>query len=192
MERGDANYLLMDVGFALEEEPSGEHSSLQVHLYDSDRPLSAFRGSGKVLDLQTSKPFPGDLQPSQISDYLNRSVALSLGPVTRRGFQLAFSYSGTCVFITSIRLYYRKCPIDRSNLVSFGETAAGSGPISGSCVEGAEEVSPPVRECGEDGVWGPLEGMCTCKPGHQLVEDTCQGKVYLKVCRSWYAQFLEM
>ncbi|XP_047435585.1 tyrosine-protein kinase receptor TYRO3-like [Mugil cephalus] len=180
MERGDANYLLMDVAFALEEEPSGEDSPLQVHLYNSDTSFTRFRDGWKVLDLRTSKPFPSNFKQSQIPDYLNRSVALSLGSVTHRGFHLAFSYSGTCALLTSIRLYYRRCPGIVSNLVSFGGTAAGSGPLQGSCVEGAVEVSPPFRQCGVDGVWGPLEGMCTCKPGHEEVENACQA------CRMGY------
>lgn len=62
-----------------------------------------------------------------------------------------------------------------AHLASFGKTGAGSGPLTGSCVKGAVEVSPLVRECTVDGVWGPLQGECTCGPGYQLMDDTCQG-----------------
>ncbi|XP_018549395.1 tyrosine-protein kinase receptor TYRO3 isoform X1 [Lates calcarifer] len=180
MGRKQAHYLLMDIVFAQEEEPPGQLSSLRVHLFDTDTPITTFQNSWTVLELQTSKLFPATVTPSQISSYLNRSLALSLGSVSRRGFQLAFSYTGTCVFITSIRLYYRRCPDIMAHLASFGKTGAGSGPLTGSCVKGAVEVSPLVRECTVDGVWGPLQGECTCGPGYQLMDDTCQA------CRMGY------
>ncbi|XP_023279570.1 tyrosine-protein kinase receptor TYRO3-like [Seriola lalandi dorsalis] len=179
MERNDARYLLMDVAFALEEEPSGELHPLRVHLLDTDTRPPRFQDWGAV-ELQTSKRFPDKLPPKQILSYLNRSSALSLGSVSHRHFRVAFSYSGTCVLLTSIRLYYRRCPDVMAHLASFGGTGAGSGPRTGSCVKGAVEVSPPVRTCGLDGVWGPLQGGCTCRPGHQLVGDACQA------CRMGY------
>lgn len=175
MERKDAHYLLMDITFAQEEEPSGQLSPLQVHLFDSDTPITKFQNSETVADLQTAKPFPDTVPPHQIYSYLNRSLALSLGSVSRSGIQLAFSYSGTCVLVTSIRLYYRRCPDIVAHLALFKGTGAGSGPLMGSCVKGAVEVCPPVRECNMDGVWGPLLGGCACGPGHQVMDGTCQG-----------------
>ncbi|XP_026209098.1 tyrosine-protein kinase receptor TYRO3 isoform X2 [Anabas testudineus] len=172
MERKEAHHLLLDITFAQEEEPHGQLSPVKVHLFDSDTPIPRFQDSSTVLDLQTTKPFPDHVP--QISSYLNRSLALNLGSVNGRGFQLAFSYTGTCVFLTSIRLYYRMCPQIVAHLVLFGRTGAGSGPLGGSCVNGAVEVSPPVRECDLDGVWGPLQGSCTCETGHEVMDDTCQ------------------
>ncbi|XP_071334296.1 tyrosine-protein kinase Mer isoform X2 [Trachinotus anak] len=179
MKREEAHYLLMDVSFAQEEEQSGELTTLKVHFYDTDISIPRFQDR-EVLQLQTSKWFPDSFSPNQISSYLNRSLALSLGSVRRRGFQLAFSYSGRCVLLTSIRLYYRRCPDTVAHLASFGGTGAGSGPLTGSCVKGAVQVSPPVRKCNLDGVWGPLQGSCTCEPGHQVMGDTCQA------CRMGY------
>ncbi|XP_051285550.1 tyrosine-protein kinase receptor TYRO3 isoform X2 [Dicentrarchus labrax] len=158
----------------LREEPeSGQLSPLQVHLFDSDEPITRFQDGRKVLDLQTSNPIPTSVHGSPAS-YLNRSLALSLGLVRQRGFQLAFSYSGTCVLVSSIRLYYRKCPDIVAHLALFKGTGAGSGPLSGSCVSGAVEVSRPVSECNVNGVWVPLQGACTCEPGHQVMGETCQ------------------
>ncbi|XP_042371580.1 ephrin type-A receptor 5-like, partial [Plectropomus leopardus] len=174
MERKDAHHLLMDLSFTQEEEPSSQLGPLQVHLFDSNTPLPRFQYGWKVLDLQTSSPFPVTVTPNQISSHMNRSVALSLGPVSLRGFQLAFSYSGACVLLASIRLYYRRCPDIVAHLALFNGTGALSGPLMGSCVKGAVEVSPPVRECTVDGVWGPLQGGCTCEPGRQVLDDTCQ------------------
>uniref|UniRef100_A0A8D3EC35 receptor protein-tyrosine kinase n=1 Tax=Scophthalmus maximus TaxID=52904 RepID=A0A8D3EC35_SCOMX len=174
MEREEAHNLLMDLTFAQEEEPPGQLGPLGVHLFDTDTPIGMFQNRWTVLEIQTSKLIPGTVPPSQISSYLNRSLALSLGSVSRRGFQLAFSYSGTCVFLTSLRLYYRRCPDAVAHLALFGRTGAGSGPLTGACVKGAVEVSLPVRECDSDGVWGPLQGGCTCEPGHQAMDDICQ------------------
>uniref|UniRef100_UPI0037E9002C ephrin type-A receptor 2 n=1 Tax=Semicossyphus pulcher TaxID=241346 RepID=UPI0037E9002C len=174
LERKDAHFLLMDVSFAQEEESSGRPSPLHVHLFDSDTPITAFEHSGSVLDLQTSSPFPGSVPPPEVLTHLNQSRALALGPVSQRGFHIGFAYSGTCVLVTSIRLYYRKCADITDHLVWFKGTGSGSGPVTGSCVRGAVEVSPPVRECAVDGVWGPLQGECTCGPGHQVIDNTCQ------------------
>ncbi|KAM7377764.1 hypothetical protein PAMA_014181 [Pampus argenteus] len=180
MERKAAHYLLMDIAFAQEKEQSGELSTLKVHLLDSDTPITKFQNRLPILELQTSMPLPVTVPPDQISSYFNRSLALNLGSVSRRGFQLGFSYSGKCVLVTSIRLYYRRCPEIVADLILFGSTGAGSEPQMGSCVEGAVVVSAPVRECNMDGVWGPLQGGCTCKPGHQDMNDTCQA------CRMGY------
>ncbi|CAJ1086437.1 tyrosine-protein kinase receptor TYRO3-like isoform X1 [Xyrichtys novacula] len=182
MERKDAHYLLMDVSFAQEEETSGQLSPLHVHLFDSDTRVSGFQYGRSVLDLQSSRPFPATTHSQEELTYLHMSQGLDLGPVSRRGFQIGFSYSGTCVLVTSIRLYYRKCSDITDNLVSFKGTGSGSGPVIGSCVRGAVEVSPPVRECMVGGAWGPLQGGCTCGPGHHVTNHTCAacGKGFYK------------
>ncbi|XP_030287856.1 tyrosine-protein kinase receptor TYRO3 isoform X1 [Sparus aurata] len=180
MERKHANDLLMDIAFAQEEEPSGQLIPLKVHLVNSDTPITTLPRGWSALDLQTLRRFPETVSPHEISSHLKRSRALSLGPVQCRGFQIIFSYSGTCVLVTSIRLYYRRCPHIVANLTLFEGTGAGSGNLTGTCVKGAVEVSPPVRECKVDGIWGPLLGGCTCEPGHQVMGDTCQA------CRMGY------
>ncbi|KAM9836549.1 tyrosine-protein kinase receptor TYRO3 [Aulostomus maculatus] len=174
MERQAARHLLMDVAFAQEEEPSGQLGLLQVYVMDTDISLSIFRNGRPVLKLQTSRPFADTVKTAQIPSHLNWSRALDLGPISHKGFHLGFSYSAQCVLVTSIRLYYKICPEIVEDLVWFGRTEAGSEPSIGSCVEGALEVSPPFKECGADGVWGPLQGGCTCKPGHQNVTNACK------------------
>ncbi|KAF3697469.1 Tyrosine-protein kinase receptor TYRO3 [Channa argus] len=174
MERNEAHSLLMDIVFAQEEEPAAQLSQLYVHLFDLDTPTRRFQDGWKVLGLQNSTLFPVTVQKHELASYLNHKVTVSLGSVSHRGFQLAFSYSGSCVFVSSTRLYYRRCPHVVTHLASFERSGAGSGPLTGSCVKGAVEVSPPVRECNLDGEWGPLQGGCTCKTGHQVLNDTCQ------------------
>lgn len=175
-ERKDAHFLLMDVSFTQEEEGSAPQSPLHIHLFDSDTPLTRFRHNRPVGDLRTSRPFPVTTPHQDELSYLNESRALDLGQVRRRGFQIGFSYSGPCVLVTSIRLYYRKCSDVTDQLVSFKGTGAGSGLVEGSCVSGAVEVSAPLRECTLNGAWGPLQGGCTCEPGHQVTNHSCQGK----------------
>ncbi|XP_007567906.1 tyrosine-protein kinase Mer [Poecilia formosa] len=180
MERRDAHHLLIDISVAQEEESSGELSPLKVHLFDTDNPASRFPNSPSVLDLQNSKLFSSSIDQDSISNYLNRSVSLTLGPVSRRGFQLGFSYAGECVFITSIRVYYKVCPDVVSNLTSFLRTGAGSESVWGHCVAGAVQSSPPVRECGLDGVWSSQQGGCSCGPGREERGHTCEA------CRMGY------
>ncbi|XP_026188440.1 ephrin type-A receptor 2 isoform X2 [Mastacembelus armatus] len=174
MTRKKAHTLLMDIAFAQEDEPTGQLSPIQVYLFDTDIPITKVQNSWTVLELQTTKPLPGTVPLNQISSYLNRRQALMLGSVSHKGFQIAFSYSENCVLLTSIRLYYRRCTDIVEHLALFNWTGAGSKPLTGSCVKGAVEVSPPVRECYLDGVWGPMHGLCTCKPGHQVMDDSCQ------------------
>ncbi|KAF3836746.1 hypothetical protein F7725_004210 [Dissostichus mawsoni] len=125
--------------------------------------MTRFQNSLSVLNLNTSRPFPVNVDPT--SGSFERRLALGLGPVRQTGFQLAFSYSGTCVLLTSIRLYYRRCPDIVSNLALFEGTGAASGALRGSCVNGAVEVSLPVRECEADGEWGPEHGG-SCDVGY--------------------------
>uniref|UniRef100_A0A1A8BA01 receptor protein-tyrosine kinase n=1 Tax=Nothobranchius furzeri TaxID=105023 RepID=A0A1A8BA01_NOTFU len=157
MERKEAHYLLMDVKMDQEEEESAPLSPLRVYLFNTDTPMSRFQTGRSDLDLYISKPFSRSATLLQVIEHLNLRRALSLGPVTRRGFQVAFSYTGTCVILTSFRLFHRRCPSISSNLTFFGAAAAGSESVSGSCVERAAVVSPPKRGCNEDGVWGSLE-----------------------------------
>lgn len=176
MERKDAHYILMDISIGQEEELSGQSSPLKVHLYDTDSYIRRFQSGWFSVDLQ-SKPFPRSVPVTgtHLHSHLNRSLALSLGSVTQRGFQIAFSYTGTCVILKSIRLFYRRCSDIISDLSSFRPAGAGAGVVSGSCVVGATEVITPERECNMDGLWGSLQGRCTCEPGHEEMDNTCKG-----------------
>lgn len=179
MERKGGNFLLMDVTLAQEEEESsGPPGPVRVHLVNTDGPVSRVQSGGPAVNLQTSRPFPASVSPHQIPTYMYRSLGLDLGPVGRRGFHLALSYSGTCVLLTSIRLYYRKCPSITERLALFQGAEAGSGPLTGVCVRGASEASRPIRECGVEGVWAPMEGSCDCQPGYEVTDGGCRGTTW--------------
>ncbi|KAM8881245.1 tyrosine-protein kinase Mer [Synchiropus picturatus] len=173
MKRDDARYLLMDITFAQEQEPSAVLLPLQVHVMDLSVYASTFQNDRKVQDLFASAPFPSSLSLTQTLRNHNQSITVNLGSVQNKGFQLGLSYSGRCVLVSAIRVYYRRCPEITDGLVWFGKTVAGSQLLSGSCVEGAVEVSPPLRDCGLDGVWGPVQGGCTCKAGHEATNHSC-------------------
>uniref|UniRef100_A0A1A8KVT0 receptor protein-tyrosine kinase n=1 Tax=Nothobranchius kuhntae TaxID=321403 RepID=A0A1A8KVT0_NOTKU len=100
----------MDIKMDQEEEESAPLSPLRVHLFNTDTPISRFQTGRSDLDLYISKPFSRSATLLQVIEHLNLRRALSLGPVTRRGFQVAFSYTGTCVILTSFRLFHRRCP----------------------------------------------------------------------------------
>ncbi|XP_055794895.1 tyrosine-protein kinase receptor TYRO3 [Salvelinus fontinalis] len=179
--RKDALHLLLDLQFAQEEESSSNQlSPLQVHLLESDSPLSKFSESQNPLNLKTSQTFSTTTEVHQIKEYLKNSLELVLNtePLSHDGFHLGFTYSGRCIFLSSVRLYYRRCPPLVSHLVGFEGASAGAGSLTGSCVEGTVGVEgklePPQRECQVNGKWGPLQGGCTCAPGHQEKGDSCE------------------
>ncbi|KAL0970430.1 hypothetical protein UPYG_G00241840 [Umbra pygmaea] len=187
MARKDALHIVLDLKFSQEEEPPPKQfSPLQIHLLESNFPLSKFIESPNVVGLNASKKFPLSTKVDQLKEYLDNITGLMLNtnPLSRDGFQLGFSYSGSCVFVASVRLYFRRCPGFVSRLVGFEGTSAGAGLVAGSCLRGAQtvegQVNPPQRECRSDGVWGALQGECTCSQGHEEKEDACEA------CRSGY------
>lgn len=121
------------------------------------------------------------------SDFEARHVKLnveerSVGPLSRKGFYLAFQDIGACVALLSVRVYYKKCPELLQGLARFPETIAGSdapslATVAGTCVDHA--VVPPGGEeprmhCAVDGEWLVPIGQCLCQAGYEKVEDACQ------------------
>ncbi|XP_004678592.1 PREDICTED: ephrin type-A receptor 2 [Condylura cristata] len=121
------------------------------------------------------------------SDFEARHVKLnveerSVGPLSRKGFYLAFQDIGACVALLSVRVYYKKCPELLQGLARFPETIAGSdapslATVAGTCVDHA--VVPPGGEeprmhCAVDGEWLVRIGQCLCQEGYEKVEDACQ------------------
>ncbi|KAJ8351674.1 hypothetical protein SKAU_G00231500 [Synaphobranchus kaupii] len=52
---------------------------------------------------------------------LNTEVR-EVGPVSRKGFYLAFQDVGACVALVSVRVYFKKCPFTVRNLATFPDT----------------------------------------------------------------------
>uniref|UniRef100_A0A3Q2EHI3 receptor protein-tyrosine kinase n=1 Tax=Cyprinodon variegatus TaxID=28743 RepID=A0A3Q2EHI3_CYPVA len=115
---------------------------------------------------------------------INREVR-SFGPVSRKGFYLAFQDYGACMSIIAVKVFYRKCPRAIQNGAVFPETLSGAESTSlvaarGICVPNGEEVDVPIKlYCNGDGEWMVPIGRCMCKAGYEALENgtVCQACV---------------
>ncbi|XP_078235246.1 ephrin type-A receptor 8 [Pogona vitticeps] len=109
---------------------------------------------------------------------LNTEVR-GVGPLTKRGFYLAFQDIGACIAIVSLRVYYKKCPAMVRNLASFSEAITGADSSSlvevrGECVGHSEERDTPKMYCSAEGEWLVPIGKCVCSAGYEEQRDSCQ------------------
>uniref|UniRef100_A0A3Q3QX28 receptor protein-tyrosine kinase n=1 Tax=Monopterus albus TaxID=43700 RepID=A0A3Q3QX28_MONAL len=102
---------------------------------------------------------------------------LRLGPLSKRGFYLAFQAQGACMALLSVRVFFKKCPPLVSALSAFPETVPRTlvQEAQGVCVEHAAQQGPRPRPpklfCGEDGQWvGQPTTSCACLPGFESAE----------------------
>lgn len=116
----------------------------------------------------------------------------SFGPLTQRGFYVAFQDTGACLALVAVKLFSYACPSVLHAFASFPETqASGAGGASlvaavGTCVAHAEPeedggggqagVSTPRLHCNGEGKWMVAVGGCRCQPGHQPMrgDKACQ------------------
>ncbi|MBN3299473.1 EPHA6 protein, partial [Amia calva] len=110
---------------------------------------------------------------------LNTEVR-EVGPVTRKGFYLAFQDIGACIALVSVRVYYKKCPFTFRNLAVFPDTiprvdSSSLVEVRGACVKNAEERDTPKLYCGADGDWLVPLGRCVCSVGYEEMDGTCLG-----------------
>ncbi|XP_044308812.1 ephrin type-A receptor 8-like, partial [Varanus komodoensis] len=108
---------------------------------------------------------------------LNTEVR-GVGPLSKRGFYLAFQDIGACIAIVSVRVYYKKCPAMVRNLASFSEAVTGADSSSlvevrGECVGHSEERDTPKMYCSAEGEWLVPIGKCVCSAGHEEWKDAC-------------------
>lgn len=128
------------------------------------------------------------IAPDEITvreDFTTRNVKInvevrSVGPLTRKGFYLAFQDIGACVALLSVRIYYKKCPEVLRNMASFPETIAGADSqnltkVHGTCVEDAVASEKPAMHCNSDGEWLVPIGECLCHEGYEKAGDSCRG-----------------
>ncbi|XP_061639543.1 ephrin type-A receptor 2a [Phyllopteryx taeniolatus] len=99
----------------------------------------------------------------------------TVGPLSQKGFYLAFQDMGACVGILSVRVYYKTCPSTVQNLVAFPETVADAlREVEGACVENAVSQSTPRIYCSAEGEWVVPMGQCQCLAGYETTGDSCQ------------------
>ncbi|XP_010605993.1 ephrin type-B receptor 6 isoform X5 [Fukomys damarensis] len=165
------------------EEPDAPDSSPAWHL----------RQWTKVDTIAADESFPASSSSSTWAVGLHRTgqrVGLQLnvkersfGPLTQRGFYVAFQDTGACLALVAVKLFSYSCaPVLRA-FASFPETqASGAGGASlvaavGTCVAHAKPEedgvggpaggSPPRLHCNGEGKWMVAVGGCHCQPGHQ-------------------------
>ncbi|XP_074850001.1 ephrin type-A receptor 5 isoform X5 [Carettochelys insculpta] len=112
---------------------------------------------------------------------LNTEVR-DVGPLTKKGFYLAFQDVGACIALVSVRVYYKKCPSVIRNLALFPDTITGADSsqlleVSGECVNHSVTDEPPKMHCSAEGEWLVPIGKCMCKAGYEEKNNTCH------VCR---------
>ncbi|XP_019603725.1 ephrin type-A receptor 5 isoform X5 [Rhinolophus sinicus] len=110
---------------------------------------------------------------------LNTEVR-DVGPLSKKGFYLAFQDLGACIALVSVRVYYKKCPSVVRHLAVFPDTITGADSsqlleVSGSCVNHSVTDEPPKMHCSAEGEWLVPIGKCMCKAGYEEKNGTCQG-----------------
>ncbi|XP_071374053.1 ephrin type-A receptor 2a isoform X1 [Centroberyx affinis] len=99
----------------------------------------------------------------------------TVGPLSRKGFYLAFQDMGACVALLSVRVYYKTCPSTVQSLAAFPETVADAlREVEGSCVEDAVSPATPRIYCTAEGEWVVPVGQCQCRAGYETTGDSCQ------------------
>ncbi|XP_072373213.1 ephrin type-A receptor 5-like isoform X5 [Scyliorhinus torazame] len=109
---------------------------------------------------------------------LNTEVR-DVGPLSKKGFYLAFQDVGACIALVSVRVYYKKCPSTFHNLAFFEDTITGADSSSlvevpGTCVNNSMKDDTPKMYCSADGEWLVPIGKCMCKEGYEEKGNTCQ------------------
>lgn len=117
---------------------------------------------------------------------LNTEVR-DLGPLTHKGFYLAFQDLGACIALVSVRVFYKRCPFLVKSLAEFPDTIPGSEAsqlveVVGHCVNNSLPLyEPPRMHCSTEGEWLVPIGKCVCQPGFEETNGSCQGERW-KVC----------
>uniref|UniRef100_A0A8C6PGE2 receptor protein-tyrosine kinase n=1 Tax=Nothobranchius furzeri TaxID=105023 RepID=A0A8C6PGE2_NOTFU len=113
---------------------------------------------------------------------LNTEVR-DLGPLSRKGFYLAFQDLGACIALVSVRVFYKRCPFLVKSLAEFPDTIPGSEAsqlveVVGHCINNSMPLyEPPRMHCSADGEWLVPIGKCVCAGGFGTV---CRCQVLLK------------
>ncbi|XP_056318612.1 tyrosine-protein kinase receptor TYRO3 [Danio aesculapii] len=162
----DAHELLLDLSFA-----QADQQPLYIFVIKSNQSQNLNGPQRPVLAITVQHPFPADDDPRD--EDLSHAKGLYLGNTSQNDFYLVFSYSGNCMFIASIQVFFLKCPAFALKQMEFEETAAGQS-RRGVCVDGAVEISTPLTDCQSNGTWAPPQGSCVCGAGYQTNGDTCK------------------
>lgn len=162
--------------------------TFNLYYMESDRDLGTSTRESQFLKIDTiaaDESFTNvDLGVRRLK--LNTEVR-GVGPLSKRGFYLAFQDIGACIAIVSVRVYYKKCPATVRNLASFSEAVTGADSSSlvevrGECVGHSEERDTPKMYCSAEGEWLVPIGKCVCSAGYEEQRDSCMGESLLLAC----------
>ncbi|XP_038825515.1 ephrin type-A receptor 8-like [Salvelinus namaycush] len=153
--------------------------TFNLYYYESDRAVgTAIKETQftKIDTIAADESFTGvDLGVRRLK--LNTEVR-GVGPLTRRGFYLAFQDIGACIALTSVRVYYKRCSGVGRNLAVFTDVVTGADSSSlvevrGQCVDHAEERDTPKMYCSAEGEWLVPIGRCVCSAGFKEHRESC-------------------
>ncbi|XP_068934374.1 ephrin type-A receptor 8 [Petaurus breviceps papuanus] len=153
--------------------------TFNLYYLESDRDLGTSTQESQFVKIDTiaaDESFTGaDLGVRRLK--LNTEVR-GVGPLSKRGFYLAFQDIGACIAILSLRVYYKKCPAMVRNLAAFSEAVTGADSSSlvevrGECVGHSEERDTPKMYCSAEGEWLVPIGKCVCSAGYEELQDAC-------------------
>uniref|UniRef100_A0A7M4FAY0 receptor protein-tyrosine kinase n=1 Tax=Crocodylus porosus TaxID=8502 RepID=A0A7M4FAY0_CROPO len=154
--------------------------TFNLYYLESDRDLGSSTRESQFVKIDTiaaDESFTNvDLGVRRLK--LNTEVR-GVGPLSKRGFYLAFQDIGACIAIVSVRVYYKKCPAMVRNLASFSEAVTGADSSSlvevrGECVGHSEERDTPKMYCSAEGEWLVPIGKCVCSAGFEEQRDSCK------------------
>ncbi|XP_059784781.1 ephrin type-A receptor 4 isoform X1 [Balaenoptera ricei] len=154
--------------------------TFNLYYYESDSDKERFIRESQFAKIDT---IAADESFTQV-DIGDRIMKLNteirdVGPLSKKGFYLAFQDVGACIALVSVRVFYKKCPLTVRNLAQFPDTITGADTSSlvevrGSCVNNSEEKDVPKMYCGADGEWLVPIGNCLCHAGHEERNGECQ------------------
>ncbi|CAJ1051918.1 ephrin type-A receptor 8 isoform X3 [Xyrichtys novacula] len=153
--------------------------TFNLYYYESDRAVGSTIRENQFIKIDTiaaDESFTGvDLGVRRLK--LNTEIR-GVGPLTRRGFYLAFQDIGACIALTSVRVYYKRCVGVSRNLAVFTDVVTGADSSSlvevrGQCVDHAEERDTPKMYCSAEGEWLVPIGRCVCSAGFEEHRDSC-------------------
>ncbi|XP_030634662.1 ephrin type-A receptor 2a [Chanos chanos] len=164
--------------------PPGCRETFGLYAYESDSDVGTSFRKGQFRKVATVAPDEVTANKGGGRSDLQVNVETrSVGPLSMRGFYLAFQDVGACVALLSVKVYYTTCPATQRGLAAFPETVTG-GPLTeveGACVEKAvvvgqvpHKASQPRMYCTASGEWILPVGQCQCQAGYQAVGETCQ------------------
>ncbi|XP_014832628.1 PREDICTED: ephrin type-A receptor 7-like isoform X1 [Poecilia mexicana] len=188
IEKGDAQRIFVELKFTLRDCNSlpGVVGACKetFNLYYQETDSEVGRGLRenqyvKIDTIAADESFTqGDLGERKMK--LNTEVRI-IGPLSRRGFYLAFQDVGACIALVSVKVYYKKCWSIIENLATFPDTVTGSEfsslvEVEGMCVNDAEEEADnsPKMHCSAEGEWLVPIGKCICKAGFHQKGDACE------------------